>query len=87
MDEANQQPARDQIGLPGDHGIQQRVIGALGLRQMRIVAADHMIGEAAHAISVAARGEELEGADTDMAGRHAGQHRAGQHRLAHHAFA
>ena len=42
---------------------------------------------APHAVGVAARGEELEGADADMARRHAGQHRAGQHGLAHHVLA
>ena len=33
MDEADQQPARDQIGLAGDDAFEQRVIGALGLSQ------------------------------------------------------
>ena len=38
---------------------------------------------APHALGVAARGEELEGADADVAGGDAGQHGAGQRRLAH----
>ena len=33
VDEADQQPARDQIGLPRDDAFEQRVIGALGLRR------------------------------------------------------
>ena len=46
-----------------------------------------MVGEPPHAVGVAARGEKLEGADADMARRHAGQHRAGQHGLADHVLA
>ena len=41
----------------------------------------------AQRLDVAARGEELEGADADVARRHARQHRAGQRRLAHHRLA
>ena len=55
--------------------------------QIGIVARDRVLGELAHPLDVAARGEELERADADVAGRDAGQHRAGQHRLAHHRLA
>ena len=48
---------------------------------------DDVVGELPHAVGVAARGEELEGADADVARRHARQHRAGQHGLAHHVLA
>ena len=44
---------------------------------------DHVVGEQAQRLDVAARGEELEGADADVARGHARQHRAGQRRLAH----
>ena len=87
MDEADQQPARDEVGLSRDDAFEQRVIGALGHPDVRIVSADDMVGELSHALGVAARGEELEGADADMARRDARQHRAGQHGLALHALA
>ena len=87
MDEADQQPARDQIGLSGDDAFEQRVIGALGQSNIRIVARDDMIGERAHTIGFATRGEELEGADADVACGHAREHSAGQHGLALHALA
>ena len=48
---------------------------------------DDVVGELAHAVGVAACGEELEGADADMACGHAGEHGAGQHGLAHHVLA
>ena len=87
MDEADQKPARDQIGLAGDDAFEQRVIGALGLRHVRIVPGDDVVGELAHAVGVAARGEELEGADADVACGHAREHGAGQHGLALNALA
>src|SRR5271170_1267270 len=43
---------------------------------------DDVISEAPDRIQIPARREELEGADTDVARRHAGQYRAGQRRLA-----
>ena len=48
---------------------------------------DRVLGELAHALGIAARGEELERADADVARRDARQHRAGQHRLAQHRLA
>ena len=65
-----------------DHGFEQRAVGTLGLRSVRIVPGDDVVGERAHASAIAARGEELEGADADVAGGDAGQHRAGQRGLA-----
>src|ERR1039458_618252 len=48
---------------------------------------DDVIGEAPDRIQIPARREELEGADTDVARRDAGQYRAGQRRLAPNRFA
>ena len=70
-----------------DHALQQRVIGALGLGGVGIVPGDDVIGQPPHAVGIAARGKELEGADADVARRDARQHRAGQRRLAHHDLA
>ena len=87
MDEADMQPARHQLRLPRHDACEQRVIGALGSRQLRIVPRDDMIGEPAQRVGVLARGEILEGADADVARGDAGQHRARQHGLAHHVLA
>ena len=87
MDEADQQPPRDQFGLARDDAREQRVIGPLGMKQIRIVPGDDVIGEPADRIGVAADGKELEGADADVARGDAGQHRAGQCGLADDVFA
>ena len=87
VDEADQQPARDQFGLARDHALQQRVIGALGVGRLRVVPGDDVIGQPPHALGIAARGEILEGSDPDVAGGDAGQDRARQRRLAQHALA
>ena len=58
--------------------LEQRAIGLLARRRLGIVAGDDVVGEQAQRLDVAARGEELEGADADVAGRHARQDRAGQ---------
>jgi hypothetical protein len=87
VDETDQQPARDQLGLPGDDAFEQRVIRALGLGDVRIVPGDDVVGERSHAVGVAARGKELEGADADVACGDTGEHCAGQHGLTLHALA
>ena len=51
---------------------EQRAIGALGLGGLRVVPGDDVVGEQPHALGVAARGEILEGADADVAGRRRG---------------
>ena len=49
------------------HGRQQRVIGPLGLRRVGIMPCDDVVGEPPHPLGIAAGGEELEGADANMA--------------------
>ena len=63
----------------------EKALGRAG--QVGVVAGDRVLGELAHPLDVAAGGEELEGADADVAGRDPRQHRAGQHRLAKHRLA
>ncbi len=65
-----------------DHRFEQRAVGVLRRRGIRVVAGDDVVGQQPHALPIAARREELEGADADMAGGDARQHRAGQHGLA-----
>jgi hypothetical protein len=80
VDEADRQPLRDEPGLRGDHGLEQGEIAAFA-GTIRIVACDHVVGEQAQGLHVAARREELEGADPDMAGGDAGQNGARQQYL------
>ena len=46
--------------------------------QLRVVALDYVIGQAAHLGRLAAGGEQLEGADTNVAGGNTRQNRARQ---------
>ena len=87
VDEADQQPARDQMCLPRDDGGEQGGIGLLRRRRRGVVAGDDVVGEQANGVLIVAGGEILEGADADMARRHARQHRAGLHGLADHDLA
>ena len=83
VDEADQHPLRHQLGLARDHrGRAARDRAAARVARLRVVAGDDVIGQQAQRLDIAARGEELEGADPDVARRHARQHRAGQRRLA-----
>ena len=67
MDEANQQPARDEIGLARDHRREQRVIRPFAAGKLAIVPRDHVVGEPAHGFGIAAGGKILERADADVA--------------------
>ena len=53
-------------------------VGVRVALQLRVVALDHVIGQATHLGLLTAGGEELEGADTDVAGGNARQNRARQ---------
>jgi len=49
------------LGLPRDHGIEQRMVGAIGLRQIGIMPGRWTWSrEPPHAIGIAARGKETE---------------------------
>ncbi len=62
--------------LARDHGVEQRAIRVPGAGGVRIVPRRYIVGEQLHRFAVAALGEELEGADTDMAAGDAGEDRA-----------
>ena len=82
VNEADQQPTRDKLGLAGDHQIEEGAVAVRSVRRFGVVPRDDVIGEAPDRIHISARREELEGADADVARRDAGQYRAGQRRLA-----
>ena len=81
MNEPHVHPAGDQRCLGVDDGAQQREIGLPLGSDLREMALDHVIGKLAHAVDVAARGEELEGADAHEARRHSRQYRSRQRTL------
>ncbi len=54
MDEADQQPARDELRLAADDGAKQRMIRPLAITQLRIVARNDMVGELPDRFGVAA---------------------------------
>jgi len=84
MDEADQEPAHHQIRLHRDHRLEQAEIAVLRLRRLRMVARNDMVRQRPQALGVLPGREELEGADADVAGGDARQHRAGQDLVAHH---
>ena len=88
VDEADQEPACDQFRLPRDHALQQRMMARpLGICNFRIVAANDVIRQLAHALSIAACRKILECPDPDMAGRDAGKDGPGQWCLTYHVLA
>ena len=82
-----EQPLRHQAGLARDHSLEEGAIGLGGGRRTGVVTCDRVVGEQPQGLEIAPRGEELERADTDVAGGDAGQHRTRQRRLAIHLFA
>ena len=87
VDEADVHPLRDQHRLALGDALEQGEEAARRADEIGVVTGDRVLGELAHALGIAAGGEELERADTDVARRDARQNRAGQHRLAQHRLA
>ena len=87
MDEADMEPLRDQPRLTRDHARQQRDIGVFRAGRRRIMPRNGKIREQLQRFLIFLRGEILKAADTDMAGRHARQHRARLRFFAQHCFA
>ena len=75
------------LRLRVDHALEQRerVVAAAG--GVGVVPRERVGGERDQRLAVAARGEELERADAEVARGHAREDRAGQHLLAHDALA
>jgi hypothetical protein len=78
VDEPDQHPPGDQRRLPVDHRPEERKVRILRFERLRVVTRDRVIGETPYERPVAAGCRVLEGADPDMAGRDAREHRAGQ---------
>ena len=78
MDEADHEPAGDERGLRRDDPLEQRAQGFSASRRRGNGVRSHG-RRAGAAPSSSPRGEILERADADMAGRDAGQHGARQH--------
>ena len=73
--------------MASNHPIQKGLMRVRRGRGFRIVAGHRVIRQAAQRFAVAARSEELKGADSDMAGGDARQNRARHRRVAPHMLA
>ncbi len=80
--EADQHPARHELGLGGHDRLEEGEVRLLGVCRPGVVAGDGVVGQAAQEVHVARRGGVLEAADAQVAARDPGQHRAGQQDLA-----
>ena len=78
VDKAQREPARDEVSLCGNNGLQQREAGIYRPGGLRIMARDGVVREQAEGIDIVARREELKSAHANMAGRHTGEHRTGK---------
>jgi len=87
VDEADAEPARHEFGLALADGGQQVEVGLRAGRQCRVMAGNDVVGQALDLFRPLMGGEELEGADADMAGGDAGQHGAGLGAVAAHHVA
>ena len=82
MNEADEQPLRYKRCLARDHQVEEGAVPVRGVNRLWVMPRDDVISEAPDRIQIPVRREELEGADTDVARRDAGQYRAGQSGLA-----
>src|SRR4029077_9950954 len=80
--EADELPLRYKPCLARDHQVEEGAVPVRGVNRLWVMPRDDVISEAPDRIQIPARREELEGADTDVARRDAGQYRAGQRLLA-----
>jgi hypothetical protein len=71
-------------GLRGDHALEQREVGVVGRRRVRVVPGDRVVGEPAQQVDVAGGARVLEAADAQVAAGHPGEDRPRLHRLAAH---
>src|SRR3546814_17804665 len=80
VDEADAEPARDEVALERDDPFEQRErrIGCIG--EVREMTLDRIIGELLQMLGPEMRGEELEGADADVASGDAREHRSEERR-------
>src|ERR1700722_2154960 len=86
MDEAEEQPARDEGCLSRDHAIQQIPVRTFRLFGVRIVPCHCVVCQRPNPFRVTPRGEVLERTHAKMAGRDTGQHGTWQSRFAQHPF-
>ena len=78
MNEADEHPSGDEIGLPGDDEVQQCEVCVLLVSRFRIMPPDDVVGEMAGCLDIAPRREELKGPDANVAQGNAREHRSRQ---------
>ena len=71
MDEADEHPLRDELGLRVDDGLQEREVGVGGLGGVGIVPRDRVVRERPDELGAAVGRGELEGADAQVTRRDA----------------
>src|SRR5438309_11320811 len=81
MDEAHMHPTGNERRLSVAHALEQCQVRIRMALQLWIMALDDVIGQATYLGLLTAGGEQLEGADTDVAGGNASQNRARQRTL------
>src|SRR4029077_16380716 len=82
MNKADELPLCYKRCLARDHQVEEGAVPVRGVNRLWVMPRDDVISAAPNRIQIPARREELQGADTDVARRDAGQYRAGQRRLA-----
>src|SRR5882672_10764725 len=87
MDEAHMHPAGNERRLSVAHALKQTQIGVRVALELPVVALNYVIGQAPYLGLLAAGGQKLEGADTDVAGSDPRQNRARQGTLAKNGLA
>ncbi len=87
VDEADGEPMRDKLALQVDDLFQQRKRRIAGFGEFGKMTLDRIVGEPLQMVGAEMGGEELEGADADVAARHARQDRTRVGPLALHALA
>ena len=87
VDEADAEPACDKVALQADHPVEQCQMRVGRLGKLGKMAAHGIVRQLRDMVGAEMRGEELKGADADMAARDARQHGAGVRLLALDAIA
>ena len=87
MDEAHEQPLRYELSLACNNAFEERQVGLISLKKLRVVPGQDIVGEKANRLGIAPRREILEGSHPDVAGGDPRQHGSRKLRFAEHGLA
>ena len=74
MDEAHEQPLRYELSLACNNAFEERKVWLFGVKKLRLVPGQDIVGEKANRLGIAPRREILEGSHPDVAGGDPRQH-------------